>query len=311
MSQQNFLISASLMIAAALAGTPTYATVISIDSSGQIEVQDTPNYLQKKKITETENSGSVQKTSSRLKDSDLLIPPTSSENTQVGGTLSSEPVVARVISSPQQDAEQDFISELNTTDINQTVETISTQQKVETPTPSLHLDTLSTNQKSSALFGAFVELEAAKHEAIETSLIEAVIEAESNYDPLAVSPKGAMGLMQLMPATAIRHGVVDAFNPKDNIRAGTAELARLMEVYEDNMALALAGYNAGENAVKKYDGIPPYDETQNYVVKVLSKVLSKQAALLKTKNLEQSGSAKPNPRHEIRRMKVYTYTFQP
>lgn len=98
-------------------------------------------------------------------------------------------------------------------------------------------------------------------------LIKAVIQVESEFDRHAVSSKGAQGLMQLMPATARRFGVVDAFEPRQNIFGGTQYLRFLLDLFGD-LARALAGYNAGENAVHRHRGIPPYRETQGYVRKV-------------------------------------------
>jgi len=90
----------------------------------------------------------------------------------------------------------------------------------------------------------------------------------SNYDPYAVSPKGAQGLMQLIPATARRFGVTDAFNPADNIQGGARYLRYLLELYKGDYPLALAAYNAGEGAVAKYGGVPPYAETRDYLVRI-------------------------------------------
>lgn len=104
---------------------------------------------------------------------------------------------------------------------------------------------------------------------MEASLIKAVVHAESGFNPHAISVKGASGLMQLMPATAKRYGVVDIFDPIENIRAGTMYLRDLLKKYQNNHRLALAAYNAGEGAVARYRGIPPYAETQGYVRKVL------------------------------------------
>ena len=110
---------------------------------------------------------------------------------------------------------------------------------------------------------------AARETGLDTDLIHAVILAESAYDSNAVSPKGAMGLMQLMPATAKRFNVSDAFDPEQNIRGGTQYLKLLMEKFGNDLELATAAYNAGENAVEKYGRrIPPYRETQLYVKKV-------------------------------------------
>ena len=99
-------------------------------------------------------------------------------------------------------------------------------------------------------------------------LVHSVIKVESNYDPRAVSSKGALGLMQLMPETARRFGVADAFDPVENIQGGTRYLKYLLELYKGDYNLALAAYNAGEGAVQKYGTVPPYPETINYLVQI-------------------------------------------
>jgi soluble lytic murein transglycosylase-like protein len=108
----------------------------------------------------------------------------------------------------------------------------------------------------------------AVQEGVETPLVQSVIRAESNYNPDAVSPKGAMGIMQLIPATAKRFGVSDAFDPEENIQGGVRYLKFLLDYYQGDYPRAIAAYNAGEAAVDKYHGIPPFAETQNYVVQV-------------------------------------------
>ena len=100
-------------------------------------------------------------------------------------------------------------------------------------------------------------------------LVTAVIRAESGFNPRAVSPKGARGLMQLMPQTASLLGVRDSFDPAENIDGGVRHLRGLIERFGNNLPLAIAAYNAGENAVTQHRGIPPYPETQGYVQKVL------------------------------------------
>jgi len=107
---------------------------------------------------------------------------------------------------------------------------------------------------------------------VSADLVRAVIQAESGFNPRAISPKGAMGLMQLMPATARELGVDDPFHPSDNIRGGVTYLARLLTRFHQNVELALAAYNAGPASVDKYGGaVPPYRETQAYVKKITAK----------------------------------------
>jgi soluble lytic murein transglycosylase-like protein len=117
---------------------------------------------------------------------------------------------------------------------------------------------------------AAVEDHAARH-ALDPDLVRAVIRVESGWNPRAVSRKGAMGLMQLMPATAAEYGVADPFNPTENIRAGVAYLRRLIDRFDGRMELALAAYNAGPGAVEKYNRtVPPYRETRAYVKRIVS-----------------------------------------
>ena len=105
---------------------------------------------------------------------------------------------------------------------------------------------------------------AAQH-SLPPQLIHSVIKVESNYNPRAVSSKGAQGLMQLIPSTARRFGVSDSFDPMENIQGGAKYLKYLLELYHNDYALALAAYNAGEGAVARYGDVPPYKETQNYL----------------------------------------------
>ncbi|MGH8214026.1 MAG: lytic transglycosylase domain-containing protein, partial [Rhodanobacteraceae bacterium] len=109
---------------------------------------------------------------------------------------------------------------------------------------------------------------AAAHNGISEALLRAVIHAESGFNPRALSYKGAQGLMQLMPGTAGDLGVTDAFDIAQNIRGGAQYLAQLLRDFGGNVGLAAAAYNAGEGAVRKYNGVPPYDETQVYVKRV-------------------------------------------
>ena len=104
---------------------------------------------------------------------------------------------------------------------------------------------------------------------VDKSLVKAVIQAESGFNPNAVSRKGAAGLMQLMPKTAQDLKVSDSFNPAENIRGGVRYLRFLLDTFKGDVAMALAAYNAGMAKVAKYGGIPPYEETRNYVDRVM------------------------------------------
>lgn len=122
--------------------------------------------------------------------------------------------------------------------------------------------------RRAAQYQSLIE-EHATRNGLSIDLVRALIQAESAFNPRAVSPKGALGLMQLMPSTAAEYGVLDAFNPVENVRAGVKYLKRLLDGYEGNVELALAAYNAGPGAVKKYGGkVPPYRETKNYVARI-------------------------------------------
>jgi soluble lytic murein transglycosylase-like protein len=112
-------------------------------------------------------------------------------------------------------------------------------------------------------------VEHASRHSLQPDFVRAVIQAESAFNPRARSPKGAMGLMQLMPATAAEYRVMNAYDPAENIRAGVSYLKSLLTRFGNDVSLALAAYNAGPGAVEKYgNAVPPYKETQNYVSKI-------------------------------------------
>ena len=132
------------------------------------------------------------------------------------------------------------------------------------PLPGVNFGTLRLNTDA---YAAEIRAAAATH-GVEEAVVRAIIHAESAYNPNAMSRVGAQGLMQLMPATARRFGVANAFDAGQNIRGGVQYLAWLLKRYNGDLALAAAGYNAGEGAVDKYRGVPPYSETRRYVERV-------------------------------------------
>ena len=130
---------------------------------------------------------------------------------------------------------------------------------------------------------------AANQHGVDVNLVRAVIQAESDYDHLAVSSKGAQGLMQLMPDTGRRMGVANAFNPRQNIFGGVRYLRLLLDMFQGDVRLATAAYNAGPNAVLRHGGVPPYRETRGYVQKI-------QALLASVSSGVQAAFFTPNPR---------------
>jgi soluble lytic murein transglycosylase-like protein len=148
---------------------------------------------------------------------------------------------------------------------------LNTPTKIyEVPGAPAYRTTIARAETASARWDDIVMAHAQRH-SLRPELVRAVIQVESGYNPRATSPKGAMGLMQLMPATARALGVRDPYDPEDNIRGGTAYLRKLLDKYDGNEELALAAYNAGPGAVDRYGNVPPYRETRDYVRKVGSK----------------------------------------
>ena len=133
--------------------------------------------------------------------------------------------------------------------------------------PSYRTTTADDRAVSAPRFDDLVLAHAQRH-SLRPELVRAVIQVESGFNPMATSPKGAMGLMQLMPATARALGVRNPYDPAENIRGGTAYLRQLLDKYEGNEQLALAAYNAGSGAVDRYGSVPPYRETRDYVRRV-------------------------------------------
>ncbi|PKM12352.1 MAG: lytic transglycosylase [Gammaproteobacteria bacterium HGW-Gammaproteobacteria-3] len=136
--------------------------------------------------------------------------------------------------------------------------------------PQSYTKALSHVKQNKSRYNEIIAQAAFKHQ-VDEKLLHAVIQTESAYQSDAVSSAGAVGLMQLMPGTAKRYGVTNRSDPVENINGGTRYLKDLLKMFNSNLKLAVAAYNAGENAVKKYNNsIPPYPETRNYVQQVLA-----------------------------------------
>lgn len=138
-------------------------------------------------------------------------------------------------------------------------------------------------------------VEAARQFDVDAALVSAVIKAESDYNPRIVSHKGARGLMQLMPATAKRFGVNNSFDPRENIHGGTRYLRWLLKKFDGNADLAVAAYNAGEGNVWKYDGVPPFRETVNYINRIAKHIRKAIETEVIPRDIESSSSVSAAP----------------
>jgi soluble lytic murein transglycosylase-like protein len=159
------------------------------------------------------------------------------------------------------------------------------QPESRTATPAASAKTGADGRLSAADLGEMLGKAGDEHN-LDVDLLASLVKAESGGNARAVSPAGARGLMQLMPGTAAGLGVKDSFKPDENVRGGSAYLDALLRRYHDNMALALAAYNAGPEAVDRYHGIPPYRETRTYVARVIHefnrRVMAREAAAQRT-----------------------------
>ena len=175
--------------------------------------------------------------------------------------------IALVAAAPIRAASAD-VSTPGTTVVSKTVVRVDrrTGKLIRIPAPAAKPASKETVSKAKAAYAAIVE-EAAKKHSVDPLLVESMIQVESNYNPAAVSAKGAEGLMQLMPPTARMLGVSNSFDPQQNIEAGVRYLKQLQDTFKDTR-LALAAYNAGPGSVEKYKFVPPYRETWNYVTEV-------------------------------------------
>lgn len=154
---------------------------------------------------------------------------------------------------------------------------------VDTAAPAKPADTSNAVAESLAQgsIAEMIDAIAASYD-VEAPLVHSVIKAESNYNPAAISPKGAQGIMQLIPSTARRFGVANSFNVQQNIEGGVRYLKFLLDLYHNDYVKVIAAYNAGEGAVTKYGGIPPYTETVNYVYRVARNLRTARLSAEKT-----------------------------
>jgi len=147
----------------------------------------------------------------------------------------------------------------------------------------------------------------AAQQGVEAPLVQSVIRAESNYNPAAVSPKGAQGIMQLIPSTARRFGVSDTFDVADNIQGGVRYLRFLLDYYHDDYTKSIAAYNAGEAAVDKYKGVPPYAETLGYVRTVAKNLTAERKRQSELNQPNASGDSAAEPNSSVVRRHIQSY----
>lgn len=166
------------------------------------------------------------------------------------------------------------------------------------PDPQIELP---ASTEAPAAFASLVDRISEKHE-VDRDLVNSVIRVESNYNPLAISNKGALGLMQLVPSTARRFGVSNSFNPAENVEGGVRYLKYLLEHYNGDHHLALAAYNAGEGTVERYGGVPPFPETRNYVYRV-GKALDERKEAKKQRSTELSPAKTADGFNHVRAFK--------
>ncbi|MBQ8318767.1 MAG: lytic transglycosylase domain-containing protein [Lachnospiraceae bacterium] len=165
------------------------------------------------------------------------------------------------------DSTYNTYSVLSATKVSQSTTTQSVGQSIFDQLLQQETASLTNQEKTVDLDSIFKE--ASEKYNVDINLLKAVAKAESNFNPEATSHCGAMGIMQLMPSTAKSLGVTDAYDPYENIMGGAKLLSQLDKLYDGNTKLILAGYNAGPGNVEKYDGVPPFEETQNYVATVM------------------------------------------
>lgn len=243
----------------------THISNLSVEEEAAIKTFDTTFSEMILKMMENQPSTEIN-TNSMLTDMSAALNAFNSTSSSISNTFSNS---SNSSNSTIESIENALTTALNTSTSLSNLSTSNTSKVESTITSAL--ESLTSTLKDSGIptdIQNAISLASEKYDIAE-SLISAVIKTESNFNPTAVSSSGAMGLMQLMPNTAASLGVTNAYDIYQNIDAGTEYLRKQLDRFED-IELALAAYNAGPGNVEKYDGIPPFEQTQNYVPKVLS-----------------------------------------